>query len=72
MADFLRPKECDISGYRHGCDPPERAKADSPSQRKHQLVASQSSTQSLIRLVLLQPSLLASVFRFHKNKERKE
>ena len=68
MTYFLRPKECDISGYRHGCDPPKGTKSDSSYQRERQRVTSQFSTQSLIRLIQLQPFLLASVFRFHKNK----
>ena len=61
-----RPKECEISSYRHGCDPPKKIHASPPSDRKDYLTT-RASKQSLIRLIELQPSLLALVFRFHKN-----
>jgi hypothetical protein len=57
------PTECDTSRYRHGCDPPKQIHRDSPSRRKDL-----TSKHSLIRLIQLQPLLLASVFRFHKRK----
>jgi len=57
------PAECDTSRYRHGCDPPKQIRPDSPSPRKNL-----TSKHSLIRLIQLQPLLLASAFRFHKRK----
>jgi hypothetical protein len=67
----LRPREGEISRYRHGCDPPRKAKAVSPSDcksldilRPPRAATSPASTQSLIRSIQLKPSLLVSVFHF--------
>ena len=63
-----RPKECEISSYRHGCDPPKKIHVLPPSDRKDYLTT-RASQQSLIRLIELQPSLLAlASFDFTKTK----
>src|SRR6476619_1818988 len=66
-----RPRECEPSRYRHGCDPPRKTKDVSPSDctslnvvTPPRVATSPASTRSLIRLIELQPSLLASVFQF--------
>ena len=38
MTDFLPPTECDITCYRHGCDPPFKFASNLPSQGKHPVV----------------------------------
>jgi len=63
MTSCQRPTESDFSRYRHGCDPPIQIQPDSPSHRKNL-----TSIHLLIRLIQLQPSLLASVFLFRKRK----
>ena len=65
MNSSSRPRESDISRYRHGCDPPEhRAKVPSLSACKGR----RPLTQFLIQLVPLQRILLALVFRFIQRK----
>jgi hypothetical protein len=56
MTSCRRPKECEISVYRHGCDPPNQFRPASSSELKHQRPTAPASKQSLIRLVQLQPS----------------
>lgn len=70
MTSSPRPNECEISSYRHGCDPPKKSHPSPPSNRKDYRTT-RASQQSLIRLIELQPSLLALVFRFHKNQASK-
>jgi hypothetical protein len=70
MTSCHRPTECEVSRYRHGCDPPKNIDAAPPSDRKNQRASSPPSAQSLIRLIELQPSLLDFVLRFH-SKQRK-
>jgi hypothetical protein len=70
MASCHRPKECETSRYRHGCDPPERMQPARSSESHNQRPTSPASKQSLIRLIELQPSLLDSVFQF-PSQERK-
>jgi hypothetical protein len=68
MTSSQRPRESDTSRYRHGCDPPEKVKVASRSDCKgldRVGPLSPASTHSMIRLIQLQPSLLALVFRFH-------
>jgi len=71
------PRECEISRYRHGCDPPGKPKPVSPSDCKGinsvsppRAATSPASTQSLIRLIQLQPSLLASFFQFRPKRRK--
>jgi hypothetical protein len=73
-----RPRECEISRYRHGCDPPRKAKTVSPSDCKrldtvgpHERYPLQLQQIPLIRFRQLQRSLLAAVFQF-RPKRRKE
>jgi hypothetical protein len=50
-----RPNESEVSGFRHGNDPPEQVQASSPSQRKQPA----PPTQFLNRLFQLQSFLFA-------------
>jgi hypothetical protein len=70
MISTHRPIECQASRYRHGCDPPRTIQAAPSSEPRNERPISPASTQSLIRLIELQPSLLDPVFRF-PSKERK-
>lgn len=65
----MASRECNISRYRHGCDPPEQnAKVATLSACKGR----RALTRFLNQLIQLQRILLASVFRFHsKNRESK-
>src|SRR5215831_1732890 len=66
MSFSQRPRECDTSRYRHGCDPPKRVKAPPSDRNNLHSPIFPPSTPSLIRLVQLQPSLLASSSEFHR------
>ena len=70
MLSFRRPKECEASRYRHGCDPPQKVQAAPSSDPNDQAPTSSSIKQSLIPLIELQPSLLNSVYRFHSKRRK--
>ena len=67
MTSPARPKECETSSYRHGCDPPECNLSTSPLSDPKDYPPIPASNN---RVIELQPLLLAWVFRFHKNQER--
>ena len=61
MSSSPRPRKCETSRYRHGCDPPERIKAVSPYDCKRldnvgapRAAAYSASVPSLVRLIQLQ------------------
>jgi hypothetical protein len=64
MISSQRPKECEVSCFRHGNDPPKQIYADSLSERKQ---PASPSTQFMIRLFQVQPSLF--VLDTSKSKE---
>jgi hypothetical protein len=67
MTSCQGPTGCQPYRYRHGSDPPKQVGAGPLSERK----LASPSTQSLILLIQLQPSLLSLVFRLHpKSKPR--
>ena len=68
MTSCRRPKECEASRYRHGCDPPTQPL--SPSD--HIIPQRPSPPPPQSRLPHLPPSLLTSVFRFHKEAPKLE
>ena len=70
MLSFRRPKECEASRYRHGCDPPQKVQVAPSSDPNDQAPTSSSIKQSLIPLIELQPSLLNSVYRFHSKRRK--
>jgi hypothetical protein len=71
MLSFRRPKECEASRYRHGCDPPKTIQAAPSSEFNDQSpTSSLPLKQSLIPLMELQPSLLDSVYRFHPKRRK--
>ena len=70
MLSFRRPKECEASRYRHGCDPPQKSQTAPSSDPNDQRLSSSPSKQSLIPLIELQPSLLNSVYRFHSKRRK--
>jgi hypothetical protein len=70
MLSFRRPKMCEASRYRHGCDPPKKNQTAPSSDPNDQDPTSSPSQQSLIPLVELQPSLLTSVYRFHSKRRK--
>lgn len=64
-----RSKECEISSYRHGCDPPKRIQLLLP--RTARISARPPALkQSLIRLIELQPSCFDFIKIKHLNFER--
>src|SRR5215467_14333042 len=71
MTSSTRPRECDTSRYRHGCDPPQKkSKIASLSDCK----GASSSPQAPIRLIQLEPFLLSLSFSisFKKKEVKKE
>ena len=69
MTSSTRPREADISRYRHGCDPPEqKAKVASLSACKGR----RALTRFRIQLIQLQCIFLPPVFRFQSKKRESE